>query len=298
MDLEERKTGMGGSDIAAILGLSQFKTPFEIYQSKVGEVEEKQNELFYWGNALEDPIAKRFEEETGYQVILHPETKRHPSHHFAIANADGLIQKNGETIGILEIKTSSAFKSKEWSLDDAEEIPIEYFAQVQWYLEIFDLDMAYLAVLIGGNQYRHYPIKRDRELGESLIAKGKEFWENHVLKQIPPEKTEKELLEQFPRDNGKTVEATTEILIEFNHLIALKEARKQLDEKIEKLENFLKIQIGENQQMNAGEIKLFTFQSQKTKRFDSNKFKEDHPDLYKMYLKETENRVLRLFKKG
>ena len=148
--LQTRKTGIGGSDIAAILGVSKFKTALDVFLSKTTDQPEQQGEHLYWGHALENPIIDRFVQDTGALVIRQPETRQHPDYEWAIANADALIM-NGDTIeAILEIKTSSAFKSREWGADDTDEVPIEYIAQVQWYMWIYDVQEAYLAALIAG----------------------------------------------------------------------------------------------------------------------------------------------------
>lgn len=297
--LAARQSGIGGSDIAAILGLSQFKTALDVYAAKTnpqGEPE-KQAEHLYWGHALEAPIAARFSEETGHLIFRQPEIRRHPQHEWAIANADALIldKETNQPIGILEIKTSSAYKSKAWSLDNAEEIPIEYFAQVQWYLEIFNLDMAYLAVLIGGNQYRHYPIKRDREIGANLLEKGHEFWHKHVLAQVPPPpQSAADVAKFYPQDNGETTQADTETLIAYNALILAKQELAEKQSQVDELENQLKIKIGQAQQMNDGERKLFTWKTQSSRRFNSKGFQAAYPDLYKQFLTESTTRNFRV----
>ena len=102
--LTQRKKGIGGSDIAAILGLSQFKTALDVYLSKTTEQPELQGEHLYWGHALENPIIDRFVQDTGANVIRQPEMRRHPDYEWAIANADALIVDGAGTLqAILEI---------------------------------------------------------------------------------------------------------------------------------------------------------------------------------------------------
>lgn len=294
-----RKSGIGGSDVAAILGYSKFKTALDVFLSKTTDQPEQQGEHLYWGHALEIPIAARFSQETGYPVFRKPETCRHPQHDWAIANADGLIFDNEthELVGILEIKTSSAFKTKEWSRDeyDSDGIPIEYLAQVQWYLEIFNLEFAYLAVLIGGNHYRHYRIERDREIGANLIEQCSKFWHENVLKNIPPEpQTAADIVRLYPQDNGESKEADTETLIAYNELKTLKAQIKVLEEQIAERENTLKEKIGSAAQMQHNGEKLFTWKTQTSNRFDSKAFAAAHPDLYKQFVKTSETRVFRV----
>ncbi|MDK4684489.1 YqaJ viral recombinase family protein [Kingella negevensis] len=293
--LQDRRQGIGGSDIAAIIGVSQFKTALDVFLSKTTEQPELKGEHLYWGHALEAPIAARFSEETGELIYRQPEIKKHPKHDFALANADGLIidKITQQPIGILEIKTANAFKTKEWSNED-DGVPIEYIAQVQWYMEIFDVDFAYIAVLIGGSDYRHYRIERDRELAADLLARAKEFWENHVMKNVPPEpQNAADMQKLYPQDDGEAQQADTETLIAYNELRRLKEQAKVLDEQITEREEMLKTKIGQRAIMLSGEEKLFTWKTQNSNRFDSQAFKAAHPDLYQQYTKTTQTRVFR-----
>lgn len=293
--LAKRKQGIGGSDIAAIIGVSKFKTALDVFLSKTTEQPELKGEHLYWGHALEAPIAARFSEETGELIYRQPEIKKHPKHDFALANADGLIidKITQQPIGILEIKTANAFKTKEWSNED-DGVPIEYIAQVQWYMEIFDVDFAYIAVLIGGSDYRQYRIERDRELAADLLARAKEFWENHVMKNVPPEpQNAADVQKLYPQDDGEAQQADTETLIAYNELCSLKAQAKVLDEQITEREEMLKTKIGQRAIMLSGEEKLFTWKTQNSNRFDSQAFKAAHPDLYQQYTKTTQTRVFR-----
>ena len=293
--LKARKTGIGGSDIAAILGVSKFKTALDVFLSKTTDQLEEENELFYWGHALEKPIIDRFVMETGADVLRQPETQRSTEHEFLLANADALILgENGEPQGILEIKTSSAYKTKEWSADDGEAIPLEYSAQVQWYMGIFDVDFAYLAVLIGGNQYRHYRIERDKELFGMMRDRAVAFWQNHVLTGTPPapQNTE-DLLKLYPQDDGGSKEADSETLQAYNELCEIKKQIKALETKKEAAENILKEKIGEAAQMQHNGEKLFTWKTQSSNCFNSSAFKAEYPDLYKAFTQTTEYRVFR-----
>ena len=293
--LQTRKTGIGGSDIAAILGVSKFKTALDVFLSKTTDQPEEENELFYWGHALENPIIDRFVKETGFSVLRQPETQRSTEHEFLLANADALIlDEDGKPQGILEIKTSSAYKTKEWSVDDGEAIPLEYSAQVQWYMGIFDVDFAYLAVLIGGNQYRHYRIERDKELFGMMRDRAVAFWQNHVLTGTPPAPQNAEDVQKlYPQDDGGSKEADSETLQAYNELCEIKTQIKALETKKAAAENILKEKIGEAAQMQHNGEKLFTWKTQSSSRFNSSAFKAEYPDLYKAFSKTTESRVFR-----
>ena len=266
-----------------------------MYLSKTTDQPEQQGEHLYWGHALENPIIDRFVQDTGALVIRQPETRQHPDYEWAIANADALIT-NGDTIeAILEIKTSSAFKSREWGADDTDEVPIEYIAQVQWYMWIYNLQEAYIAALIGGNQYRQYHITRDDELIAMLAEKAQAFWQNHVIPRIPPQPQNGEDAQKlYPHDNGDTAEADSDTLTAYAELRELKAQEKELKAQIAAKEDLLKIKIGNYSTMQANGNTLFTWKAQSSNRFDNSAFKNAHPDLYQQYTKTSETRVLRL----
>ena len=293
--LTQRKKGIGGSDIAAILGVSKFKTALDVYPSKPTDQPEQKGEHLYWAHALENPIIDRFIRDTGANVIRQPEMRRHPDYEWAIANADALITNSDTIEAILEIKTSSAFKSREWGADDTDEVPIEYIAQVQWYMWIYNLQEAYIAALIGGNQYRQYHITRDDELIAMLAEKAQAFWQNHVIPRIPPNPQDgADAQKLYPSDNGDTAEADSDTLTAYAELRELKAQEKELKAQIAAKEDLLKIKIGNYSTMQANGNTLFTWKTQSSSRFDSSAFKNAHPDLYQQYTKTSETRVLRL----
>lgn len=295
--LTARQSGIGGSDIAAVLGLSRYKTPLDIYLAKTApEAQQENAEHLYWGHALEAPIINRFREETGFAVQPQPPTARHPQHEWAIANADALITgADGKPEGILEIKTSSAFKSREWGADDTDEIPLEYIAQVQWYMGIFDVDYGYLAVLIGGNRYKHYRLNLDRELFAAMLEKARAFWHGHILAGIPPEPQNSDDVQRlFPQDDGAAAEADTETLAAYNELKHLKAQAAELKSEIEAREELLKTKIGSRAVMQLEGSPLFTWKAQNRQSFDSKAFKSEYPELYARFVRNSETRVLRL----
>lgn len=277
--------------------MSKFKTAVDVYLDKTQpSAEEQSGEHLYWGHALEAPIIDRFIQETGHTVQRQPPIRHHPQHPWALANADGLIlDSHGHPAAILEIKTASAYNNSEWGEEGSDEVPLTYIAQVQWYMAVYDLPEAWIAVLIGGQQYRQYKIEREDELISAMLQKGRHFWHHHVLAGIPPEPANgNDTFRLYPQDNGDTAEADTETLTAYNELKALKEQAKALDAQITAREDLLKTKIGIHSTMQTNGSPLFTWKSQSSNRFDSTRFKAEHPDMHKQYTKTTASRVLRL----
>jgi putative phage-type endonuclease len=182
-----RHNGIGGSDVSAILGLNKWKTKLQIYMEKTGQWEQddlSDNQAVHFGNKLEQVVADEFSERTGLKVIKNNFVLQHPEHAFMFANIDREIIDPERGRGVLECKTTSAWNKDAWS---DSEVPKEYMVQVQHYLSVTGYEFAYIAVLIGGNNYDHWLIERDEELIEILIDQERIFWNEHILAGMPPD---------------------------------------------------------------------------------------------------------------
>lgn len=290
--LLERKTGIGGSDASAILGFNPWKSAFELYIDKTSdEVREIDNDAIYWGNVLEDIVAEEFTRRTGKKVRRRNQTFRHPKYNFMIANIDRDVV--GER-ALLECKTTNAFNADAW---EGEHIPPAYICQLQHYMAVLDYEKAYIAVLIGGQKFVWKELERDDEFIELMIEAEKNFWENHVLKGIPPEidgsKSASELLSKmYPADNGETVMLKSdeaEMLIEAIESIKAEIKEKQALQK--EYENKLKLMIGEAQTgvTPRFEVNLKTYERNS---IDTKTLKKELPDIAEKYTKQSSYRRL------
>lgn len=210
--LLERRSGLGGSDAAAVLGMSKWATPLHVWLEKRGEFAEEpdpaREEWLWWGRHLETLIAQRYTQRTGRRV-WNPENKifRHPVHDFLIATPDRLDLD--EPRG-LEIKTSR--HADEWGPVGTDAIPTEYLIQVTHYNGVLDLDGSDVAVLVAGSDFRVYHVTRDRELEGMIFEKLREWWQRHIVdEERPPmdghEATRAWLSRRFPFDVAGTLKA-------------------------------------------------------------------------------------------
>ena len=187
--LEVRRSGIGGSDAAAALGLSPWKSPIELWEEKVlGKMQAKEdNEPMRWGRLLEPVISDEFAKRTGYAVSACRSMLQAPQWHWMQANLDGLIEIPGRGIGVFEVKTASAFKDSDWggNNDSQPRCPDAYALQVAHYLAVTGLEYAVICVLIGGNKLRWLTVERDAEFIGSLVELERRFWQ-YVLAQTPP----------------------------------------------------------------------------------------------------------------
>jgi putative phage-type endonuclease len=174
-----RKTYLGGSDAAAILGACPYRSAIEVYADKLGLLDAKPtSEAMRWGQILEPVIATEVADRIGRPVQLWDQATivRNPTHNWQACTPDAIID-DGEQI--VQIKTTS-------NREAAEEPPLSYQVQVQHELCVTGAERAYLAILIGGQKLVIHEIEPDAKFHKFLIEKEAEFWERILQKNPPP----------------------------------------------------------------------------------------------------------------
>ena len=208
--LQMRKAGIGGSDCAAAVGLSRWKSPFQLWSEKTDRIAPtKAGQAAYWGSLLEPllraEVAKRMPEAEIRECPFFLRSKDHP---YMLANIDGFIRENG-SFSCLEIKTANAYAAvQDWQNG----LPIEYYCQVMHYMAVTGMNSAYVAVLLGGNTFEIQKIDRDEDMIRHIIQMEERFWYEYMLKDTPPEATAKdnEVLGQlYPKSEEKAIELPT-----------------------------------------------------------------------------------------
>jgi putative phage-type endonuclease len=301
--LRERKTYLGGSDMAAICGVPSFKkTALDVYFSKVNpEIieltkDDPNYEAAYWGAKQEKDVAERYAEEHNVEVTIEPKLIRHPKYPFMAGNIDRWV---GNYEYILECKTAHFIKSKEWGEVGTNQIPEAYLCQVAWYSAITGVPKVDIAVLIGGQDFRIYTYVQDKKFEDKLITIGKNFWLNHVQKRIPPEAmSTDDVLALYPKAKGVEVEADNEIVDKVVKLRELKNEEKTICNAVKKL------QFEVQDYMKDGDILvdhsghcLATWKNMNPRiTLDAKKLQEDHKDIYQQYAKEKEGSRMFLIK--
>ena len=262
----ERRQRIGGSDMPIIMGLSNYKTPYQLYLEKTGltEIVEDENPLQYWGNQLEGIIRDEFAKRNQVRVDT-PDTLVHPDYPYLGGNVDGFIP---EWNAVLEVKCSSAFMSNLWGDDGSDVIPMPYLVQVAHYCALTNANYAYIAVLIGGNDYREFKYVRDLELEKHVIECAANFWECVQTKTPPPPINQVDLRLMYPNHKEETkIIANDDILVQLSQLTT---ARMQIKE-LGAVEEACKFQIMQYMQdteclVNESEETLATWRAGKRGR--------------------------------
>ena len=220
----ERKQGIGGSDVAIIMGLSNYMTPVALWMQKRGELEidNVESPQAYWGNRLESLVREEFALRHNC-IVTEPDTIVHPSHTYMRGNIDGFVPSEN---AVLEIKTCNQFLSHEWGQEGAE-IPPRYLVQIAYYCMLTNASKGYVAVLIGGQDYREYVYERDEWLEADIVMACDEFW--HCVergKQPPAQFADMKYL--FKAVEEKSIVYSTELEKPIKDLMTVKLKSKQL----------------------------------------------------------------------
>jgi putative phage-type endonuclease len=289
--LAERRQGIGGSDVAAILGLSRFRTAVDVWLDKRGMGEpQPETDAMRFGSLLEPVVIQEFTRRTGFEVRRGLPIQKSEEHPFMLASLDGLIE---DERAIVEAKTARTADG--WGEDGSSEIPAYYHTQVAHYMAVTDAVLAYVPVLIGGQDFRIYTVDRDDAFVADLIEAEREFWEDHVLTGIPPVPTTAEdALRLWARDDGTSIEADDELAETVAKLKTLKAEIKNLEERAAFLEDRVRVAFAEHATLTHGGQVLATCKAQAARRVDVKSLEAAHPDIASMFRRESTSRVLRL----
>lgn len=279
--LEDRRKGIGGSDVATILGLNKYKSVYQLWLEKTDQIEvtSAQSEAAYWGNTLEEVVAEEFSKRTGKKVRRRNRVFEHSKYPFLRANIDrDIVGENA----VLECKTANQYLANEW---DEDEIPIQYICQVQHYMNVLNLDYVYFAVLIGGQKFIWKKMERDQELIDMITEKLVEFWTENVEKGIEPaidglKATSDFLTQRYLDTDDNQTELNTLFDEKIANLARLKSDKKIIEENITLLENELKQALGKSDAtIGITPNNIVSWKKTQSKRLDKKKLSEKYPDI-------------------
>ena len=240
--LQERKTGIGGSDASVVLGVNPYKTVRELWLEKTGlsQDPEKESGPILRGRFLEPVAADQYAERTGRKIRRQP-MRRHSEHHFMIGNVDRqILAVNGvASTGILEVKCPglrSIAKVKAHGLPDYMTV------QLMHYLAVYEYSWGSFALFNAENwDLIYFDLEADEHLIATIIEREQEFWTEYVEPQVEPP-TEVEKAFDIPKIEGELTVVNTE---DWQRMASdLREAR-DLKQAAETLEESAKTQIQE-----------------------------------------------------
>jgi putative phage-type endonuclease len=322
--LEYRRTGIGGSDASAVLGVSPFTTARDLYYDKL-RIAAAYDDEDNWvqkaiGHLLEDLVAKIFHVKTGYRVYQIKKMFRHPLCHFMIADVDYFVEMPDGATAILEIKTTNYNNRDKWWDGKDEIIPLNYELQGRHYMAVMNVHRVYFCCLYGNNESEVVIRCKDRDLEyeSELIALEKNFWVNHVQTQIPPPYTEDGdlVMESVRRRHGAADPGAPEVLLngdcaaDIARYLELQDIKRELDhrgkavdDQMNRIKGRIVAEMGNNCRASCevGGVPYIVAYNPVFKTGISKdhlaKLKERHPDIYGEYVTVSESRRFHLKQK-
>lgn len=275
--LELRKHSIGGSDAAAIIGLSKWASPYTVWADKTGRLPDKPDtEAMRQGRDLEEYVAQRFSEATGKRVKRCNAILYNPAYPHSHADVDRMIV--GENAG-LECKTTSTLDVKQFR---GVEFPEKYYAQCVHYMAITGADRWYLAVLVLGKEFHVYTLERDEAEIRALMDAETAFWEQYVETDTPPAadgaESTTDAIRTIYADSSQSICILfgRETLLE--EYMALKSQSKALDARIAEIQNTI---MEDMQDAERGECGAYTviWKAQERDTFQRKEFEKAHPEI-------------------
>lgn len=274
-----RKSGLGGSDAAAVCGLNPYVSAMDVFQDKTtDEIKEEDSEAMRQGRDLEAYVADRFCEATGFKVRRSNMMYRSKEYPFLLADVDRLLA--GEDAG-LECKTASAYSADKWK--DGR-IPPHYLLQCCHYMAVTGKSRWYIAVVILGREFKYAEIRRDEKLIENLVRLEGRFWREHVEKGIlpPPDGSEacSRLLDTY---FGTSRKGTAVRLEGFDGRLERRQAiegqMKELEKEQRQIDQEIKAYMKDYEAAYSDAWRV-TWTSTESVRLDTKRIKEERPEIY------------------
>lgn len=316
----DRSKFLGGSDAAAVLGLSPWATPVELWQQKTGKAKKEapdavKQKVFDRGHKLEPFIRDMVVDKLtasglSVEVIAINERYIDPEYDFLSCEVDFELRLTGETVingqpvyfddehvnG--DAKSVTGFARKKWGEEDTEDVPIEYAAQFMHGLMITGRKRCLVAALKSFDDVDIYWVNRDDETIEGMRPKLVSFWVDHVLADVPPDPfVFSDIKALFPLDNGQAIEATPDVAIKVRDLAEIKRQIKGLEDDAEQIQFAIAEFISPNSLLTYKGKEIASWKAQSVSRIDTTALKEAEPELAAKFTKTASTRVLRL-KKG
>ena len=295
--LASRRGGIGSSEVATILGLNAYDTPYQLWLRKTGRIQEVEQETkdMRRGHLLEDGVARFVSEEAGLDIVKSsvsefvvvdrekPYFRASPDRYAFPRGA----KRSDDNRVIIECKTHRG------AIDPDADLSDYWLVQVSWQLGVSRTNMAYIGWLTGGFDFGYRPIVFDADFFAYLSEEVERFWVDCVLGGREPDLTTlTDVLIKFPRHTeGKKVWAKDELLQAWADLKDTKARLKEETTRKEALEEIIKKGMLDAEVLalpasdGVAEKPLATWKAGKPKEvFDVDHFRTDNPELYAKYL--------------
>lgn len=288
-----RKDGIGASEVATIVGLNPWETPYQLWRRKIGlDAPKQENFAMRAGHYLEDAVAQFWADETGNEIIKasvddfmfvdekKPYLRVSPDRTYWLEG----LPKNDDNKGILECKTTQ-------KIIDADDLPKHWFVQVQMNLGVAGYQYGSLAWLTQGREFGYKDLAFVPDFYSWLVEEVDKFWIDNIQGKKEPTAANVQdiLLKYNTHTDGKVVEVGDEIFTAYKDLKLIKEELNALEERKTELEEKIKFGFGDAEAISYGGQTLATWKAPKpSNKFDAKAFTVAYPDLAKEFTTQTQ----------
>ena len=266
--LKARESGIGASEVAGVIGLSPWETPFSLWLRKTGQIPPiEETQAMKMGKLLEPVIAQLWEDETGFKVVKASAGDiiyQDPEHPWRIVTPDRFAHEINPTTG-KKAKCLLEFKSTSQDFDP-DDLPPYYVAQCQFQMLVTGVHVNYLCWLTNGRYYNHARLEFDKEFAEFIAGRVDEFWLDNVKGAKEPDLTTVSDYVYKGSTPDTSIEADSEAVFDVGELRETNESIASLVAKQEALKDKLERFMGENEALTFGGQVLATWKTNKRGR--------------------------------
>lgn len=232
--LRARRTGIGGSDVAAILGHSDYRTAYDVWMDKTGQTGEiEPTPAMERGTALEPVAIAKYEQRHGV-TVERLGLVRHPDHPFLVGTPDGVDIKNRR---LIEVKVPNRYVFKSWN----GVLPVDYFEQMQHYMFLTGLDYGVAVILVDGLDYHEIHVTADKDFHRQYVPALHEWWIRHMVALEPVPQPEPYVK---PDETLDALDATTEIERLTAEYGQLRDQAAQIEARQDEIKDAIKLFMG------------------------------------------------------
>ena len=296
--LRSREGGIGSSEVATVLGVNPYDTPYQLWLRKTGQVqtEEKENFLMKAGHYLEDAISHFCADEAGLDIV-----KNSASEFVVIDKDKPFLRVSPDRYAFpkdakhtADNKVIIECKSTQKQVDP-DNLSKYWFCQVSYQLHVTRIPVAYIAWLTQGRDFGCKPIYYDPDFAQFIAEEVERFWIDCVIGgKEPALSTIQDVIIKFPKhEEGKTVYASDDLISLWGELKDTNAEIKRLDAHKEEIESAMKAAMLDAERLaipadnDNPERTIATWKASKdTQKFNVDLFKAEQPEMYAKYLKE------------
>lgn len=245
--LEERKRGIGASEAPAVLGLSPFEDATTLALRKLGRLPAvEESEAMELGTLMEPVLAELYQRRTGRAIVYQQVFRKDPKLPFLFATVDGVDSESE----LVEFKTTGAWSAKELGEEGTDEVPEHWLIQAHQQMHVCRKDVVNFAVLVGGQSFRSFTVRRNQALIDAMLPSLEQFWDTVQRGEVPESPatlyTPKILAALNPECSGEALcgPGFTSIVAEYERL---KDVEKRAKEGAEGLKAEILKAMGKNE---------------------------------------------------